>query len=290
MAAVHALPFYISPALLLISATLLVLSLPSVRGVLDENQLISLSNEGGSFSSRMKVDGKTAITSLAQQQGTLKMKGVAVEKILQTMASLWHRYEHLHQSQELPFETEFGKIARAGIQAIDIKYNKHGGFIYKHALEKVFELQSKIGKNAPARHVKLLASARTKALDLITAYREYIRLAHSYGDGHASADSFNQRGGEGAWLFLGSLNKESLKEIATVAGVVTTPEDPDSTLQNIADIARDKKWISNDVLPDLNRYIYRYKTVRKAPRSFLNYFTRKIIAVATWKSTTQPIQ
>lgn len=91
---------------------------------------------------------------------------------------------------------------------------------------------------------------KAKARYLIVACREYFRLAHSYGDGSASSQSFYQRGGEGAWLDLDSLENASLKDVAKMVNPESAAakneencEDSERIeLKTVLSLARDTRW------------------------------------------------
>lgn len=219
--------------------------------------LITFSSSHGMVAERFRIERYGEMGSLAEQRGTLKGEGVAVVKVLQAVVSLWHRYVTLHRSWELPFKTKVATSgAHAGIQTKCTDQNGH--FDYLCALKEVLGHRS-IGDTHPPDQAIAL---RNQALALIVAYRDYTRLAHSYGDGHASAGSFDRRGGEGAWLSFTSLDSSSLKELARMAGGGATADEesaiPDTTLERIFDSAYDDEWNTDAIYPALNGLMYRY--------------------------------
>ena len=98
-----------------------------------------------------------------------------------------------------------------------------------------------------------------KAEALIVAHREYLRLAHSYGDGEASEESFSRRGGEGAWVLADSRNPDTLlaearrveykEEDSNIPGEITA-----MTLKDVEKVA----WDINSKEQEADHFMFKW--------------------------------
>lgn len=226
-----------------------------IPGLEDENyhrlpRLVALSDAEGSFSrvNRLATDDDfREIKIVRAYQGVLTQHKVSVEKILRAARNLWHRYDELRRldlslnpANQSP--SEF--ISAANV---------------KTALE-ITQSQEHLLKGTYTR-----SGYRRLALDLILGCREYLRLAYSYGDGSATAESFRVRGGEGAWLNLANRDgggTVSLKRLAEEAGEMVDDDVRDVNLDIIRRVAWDRAWTAPGIAPVVHDHIIRFAAER----------------------------